>query len=308
MSTLSQFFGGTSGVPCEILLVGGGGPGGQVAGSQYNCGGGGGGGEVIFYTKVNIEKGVAYSIVIGAGGAGVSAATGSLGSNGGDTSFGPVIAGGGGRGGAYDSSYGLINPLTGNSGSVGSTGSGGGAHGSSAWNTNLAGALTGGSFATLDPFIFGAAAIDANNSGGASFGNQNNGSHRGGGGGGAGGTTGYPGTVIPTVASDSIYLGGAGKGYSITGSPVVYAAGGNGGRGFLNAAGASASSNTGDGGGGASGQNGGSYNSGSGGSGIVVIAYLSTYPAPSAISGTYSTPSRTGYRVYQFTGSGSITL
>jgi hypothetical protein len=50
---------------------------------------------------------------------------------------------------------------------------------------------------------------------------------------------------------------------------------------------------------------------GVGGSGIVILAYPNTYPAPTSISGglTYSQPTRSGYRVYQFTaGTGTITF
>jgi hypothetical protein len=48
-----------------------------------------------------------------------------------------------------------------------------------------------------------------------------------------------------------------------------------------------------------------------GGSGYVVIAYPDTYPALTSIGGglTYSQPTRSGYRVYQFTaGTGTVTI
>lgn len=62
--------------------------------------------------------------------------------------------------------------------------------------------------------------------------------------------------------------------------------------------------NTGNGG-----SNGYQYSNGeAGGSGIVVIMYPDSYPAPAAITGTYSQPTISGYRVYRFTGSGSITF
>jgi hypothetical protein len=49
---------------------------------------------------------------------------------------------------------------------------------------------------------------------------------------------------------------------------------------------------------------------GSGGSGVVIIAYPSSFPAATSTTGspTVSTVSRAGYRVYTFTGSGSITF
>jgi hypothetical protein len=39
----------------------------------------------------------------------------------------------------------------------------------------------------------------------------------------------------------------------------------------------------------------------------VVVAIPTTFPAPTTVTGTYTTPTRSGYNVYQFTGSGSIT-
>jgi hypothetical protein len=41
---------------------------------------------------------------------------------------------------------------------------------------------------------------------------------------------------------------------------------------------------------------------------VVIIAYKDTYSAPTSVTGTYDQPTRTGYRVYRFTGSGSITF
>ena len=47
-----------------------------------------------------------------------------------------------------------------------------------------------------------------------------------------------------------------------------------------------------------------------GGSGVIIIAYPSTFPAATATTGspTVDTTTRAGYRVYRWTGSGSITL
>jgi hypothetical protein len=49
---------------------------------------------------------------------------------------------------------------------------------------------------------------------------------------------------------------------------------------------------------------------GAGGSGIVIIAYPDSFTAAVATTGspTYSSVSRSGYHVYTFTGSGSITF
>jgi hypothetical protein len=69
------------------------------------------------------------------------------------------------------------------------------------------------------------------------------------------------------------------------------------------------------GGGGGAGMNDGTNRStsggGNGGSGIVILAYPDTYPALTTIGGglTYTQPTRTGYRVYQFTaGTGTVTV
>jgi hypothetical protein len=99
---------------------------------------------------------------------------------------------------------------------------------------------------------------------------------------------------------------GAGASISITGSSTSYCAGGAGGSGTAGTPGSAGAVNTGSGGGGS--QANADNPGGNGGSGIVVIAYPDTYTAPTSITGTYTTPTRTGYRVYRFTGSGSITF
>jgi hypothetical protein len=70
--------------------------------------------------------------------------------------------------------------------------------------------------------------------------------------------------------------------------------------------------NTGGGGGGGSNASAStpSYTGGNGGSGIVILAYPNTYPALTSITGlTYTQPTRSGYRVYQFTaGTGTVTV
>jgi hypothetical protein len=130
------------------------------------------------------------------------------------------------------------------------------------------------------------------NAGGAGAYNPNGFQAAGGGGGGA--TT--AGTNAPSATTPG--TGGAGYTVNVTGISSTYGAGGPGGPG------SSGASNTGNGGGGA-------YSGGgapAGGSGIVIIAYPTAFPAATSVTGTYSTPSRSGYRVYQFTGSGSITI
>ena len=112
------------------------------------------------------------------------------------------------------------------------------------------------------------------------------------GGGGGAGSAGFP------------TIGGAGRASSITGTSVTRARGG-----YVNNSQGASGANTG---------NGGSYNGSifaadgvnSGGSGVVIIAYPSAFLPATATTGspTYSSVSRSGYHVYTFTASGSITF
>ncbi len=98
--------------------------------------------------------------------------------------------------------------------------------------------------------------------------------------------------------------GGVGRATSITGTSVTRARGG-----YVNATQGASGANTG---------NGGSWNGtvnvsdtvNSGGSGVVIIAYPSTFTQAVATTGspTYSGSSRSGFHVYTFTGTGSITF
>lgn len=255
MSTLTQFFGsgggGSTGIPCELLVVGGGAGGVPFYNSTYGGSGGGGGSGRLVFTRYTLPFSTSAVITVGAGG-GVS-------TDGTRSSFDDILsAGGGARGGGWtDFSF--------------NGGSGGG------FNAHPAGYTTGvGECADTfnTPNFISAASraapqinVYADRSGG-----------------GAGGP-------------------GAGLSLSITGSSVLYAKGGPGGpNGFATPQNGAA--NTGTGGNGSSATN----TTGSGGSGVVIIAYPDTYAIPSAISGTYNEPTRSGYRVYRFTGSGSITL
>ena len=113
----------------------------------------------------------------------------------------------------------------------------------------------------------------------------------GGGGGGAG-----------SAASGRI--GGTGLTNSISGSSATYAVGGDGGNtsGSGNTSGASNTGNAGRG------SDGDATLSGSGGSEIVIIRYSDTLPAASSTTGSPTITVSGGFRIYQFTGSGSITI
>ena len=254
----------------EYLVVAGGG-----GGSGGTAGGGGAGGMLTGSTAISAGT---YSFTIGSGGAGAgSTAAGSNGVN--TTAFG-LTAIGGGRSATS-------NPST----AAGSGGSGGGGAYYPGYGNNGGGAGTAGQGNNGGPQIIG----DGSTSGGC-------------GGGGAGGTT-------------ANVNGGAGLASSITGVSVFVAGGGGGtannsggsggSGGGGNGSGGTASpgsANTGGGGGGGWLYSGGI--GGAGGSGVVVIAYPSTFPAAVSVTGspTVDTTTRAGYRVYRWTGSGSITF
>ena len=266
-------------VEVEYLVIGGGG--GGAGGSA--AGGGGGAGGYLTATNYSLNPGQAYSITVGAGGAGNTSPDNNDASDGGNSVFGTItaIGGGGGAGtGPALASY-AGDGRTGGSG-------GGGRYGGSG----------------------GAGTSGQGNAGGAST----SGGSRGSGGGGGAGAAGTDGGTGSTDAGS----GGAGLASSITGTSVTRAGGGggatwnsntytNGGAGGGGNGGSSATAgaaNTGGGGGG----NGSSANGQAGGSGVVIIA---AQQAAATVTGTYTvdTSGRSGWHVYTFTaGTGSITF
>ena len=265
-TTSSNFNVVTPGV-VEYLIIGGGGGGGGTHG-----GGGGGGGFIQGHALV---KSGSHSIVVGGGGTG-STAQGANGVN--STAFGLTAVGGGGGGRGYDAN-------TSSAGNIGGSSGGSGPF-----------VLTG-----SDSRDFGKVPektytnrYQGNGGGG---GNNTGGAGHAGGGGGAGGPGGNATTTSDYYAGNGISgAGGSGLVSYITGSPVIYAGGGSGGRwsgsqsinvqggvggtnggggigGAIGASGMAATAggiNTGGGGGGGS-DNGG--RGGNGGSGIVVLRY-----------------------------------
>lgn len=266
-------------VEVEYLVIGGGG--GGAGGSA--AGGGGGAGGYLTATNYSLNPGQAYSITVGAGGAGNTSPDNNDASDGGNSVFGTItaIGGGGGAGtGPASASY-AGDGRTGGSG-------GGGRYGGSG----------------------GAGTSGQGNAGGAST----NGGSRGSGGGGGAGAAGTDGGTGSTDAGS----GGAGLASSITGTSVTRAGGGggatwnsnaytNGGAGGGGNGGSSATAgaaNTGGGGGG----NGSSVAGQAGGSGVVIIA---AQQAAATVTGTHTvdTSGRSGWHVYTFTaGTGSITF
>ena len=256
----------------EYLVVAGGGGGGS------DLGGGGGAGGFRTSTSFAVTTGVTYTVTVGGGGGQNTVGQNSV--------FSSITMPGGGAGRANASTASLNG------------GSGAGVHA-----TGTPGIATAPSFGGLG---FGGGTGISTGGGGSSSG----------GGGGAGGVG---GNGVTSVGGN----GGLGVSSTITGTALFYAGGGGGGvwggtggsggssiggAGGSTTSGFSASpANRGSGGGGAADANRGG---GSGSSGVVIIAYPSLYPAATNTTGspTVDTTSRAGYRVYTFTGSGTITF
>lgn len=269
-------------LPVEFLVVGGGGGGGT---NQYHSGGGGAGG---FRTgTTNIALGNSYTVTVGLGAEAWvnTGSTNAQGRDGNPSVFATIISAGGGGGGGYNNG----------NGRPGGSGGGSGGFGDGS-------------------FVGGTATPSGQGNNGGKY-NGASGSKTGGGGGGAGapgsdggaGTGGHGGAGLPSsITGTQVYYAGGGGGSSEGSNTTNGGIGGGGTGGVTN--GTSGAPNT--GGGGGAGERQGT-SSGGGGSGVVVIAYPNTYPAITTIPGTltYDQPTRSGYRVYRFTGgTGNITF
>ena len=172
----------------DILVVGGGGAGGT------SVGGGGGGGGVVWEKGVAVAVGT-YEVSVGAGGIPanyVDDLSTPNGTNGGDSSFGEIVAFGGGAGASWAKKLGNMG------------GSGGGSCG--------AGGI--------------AAGIEGQGYAGGSSGSRSSS-----GGGGAGGPGGDGGTQASGIQKPASAVGGEGLACDITGETVRYGGGGGGGGG-----------------------------------------------------------------------------
>jgi hypothetical protein len=243
----------------NVLVVGGGG------GGTQQHGGAGGAGGLIYRPAAPVSPGGSVPVVVGGGGSGVGNTV--QGNDGADSSFGGLVAKGGGGGGRGWGGGG-------NSGNSG--GSGGGAGAGPSFGNGSGGTGTQPS-QPGDSGTYGFGTRGGNLNG--------NGPIPGAGGGGAG-QAGADGGAGPGTK------GGDGKTYNISGSSVTYAGGGGGGGHTLpyNAGGAAGAGGGGAGGnhpggtgdngtantGGGGGGGGNPINTpfaGSGGSGIVIVAY-----------------------------------
>jgi hypothetical protein len=281
-------------LPAEYLVVAGGGGGGSDAG------GGGGAGGLLYNTSYSIVPGQTYTVTVGAGGPNgggndqptdpANRASNGANSSITGTAITSVIALGGGYGG-----MGQYQQRGGGTGAGGSGGGGGGSYPNSGQGGPAGVGTAGQGFN-------GAAGLFSNETGG--------------GGGGAG-------------QAGQLQNGGNGLQNSITGSAIYYAGGGGAGGWTSSAyedgygglggggagggygtggnkqarAGFAGTANTG-GGGGAGNQASGA----NGGSGVVVIRYPNTYSAAASTTGSPIITNAGGYRIYQWTTSGSVTF
>jgi hypothetical protein len=246
---------------CDYLVVAGGG-----GGAAWGGGGGAGGlrstvtatgGGGSLESALSLASGTAYTVTIGAGGAGANYSSPQYnGNNGSNSVFSTITSTAGGGGGGYAAA---ANGKTGGSGGGGASQGGGSAGGAGTTNQGFAGG-TGQSGGNLCGGAGGGAgAVGANGvNGGAT--------------GGAGVAISALATATGTGVSSYYAGGGGGSGQS---TAVGTGGAGGGGSGVTNASATAGTANTGSGGGGGYSQAGvADYNGGNGGSGIVIIRYL----------------------------------
>lgn len=273
-------------ISCEVLVVAGGG-----GGSGYIHGGAGAGGLLYYGAETpKTPNGSSYALPRG--------------------KTIPITVGAGGNG-YFGFNIGPINTNTAGSNSIVASLVAYGGGTAQQWDTNGVGQaqLNGGSGAggPHDGGLLPGAGIAGQGNSGGWNGVRAGNNYPGGGGGGAGAVGGNPsGGNSPggnggvglaySISSASTYYaggGGAGSGYGRAG----YGAGGTGGGG-TNGAG---TANTGGGGAGSE------FNTNNGGSGIVIIRYADSNGAATT-TGSPTVTVTGGWRIYKFTGDGTITL
>lgn len=337
VNTIPRSFSITSlaNVTIEYLVVAGGGGGGVWVGS------GGGAGGMRTGTLTTTDR--SFAIAVGAGGQGTRDEGGGgsgpyvSGQKGGDSTFASITSIGGGVGGSYGNTLASSQSNGGSGGgAMENTGSQFAQSGSPvtyAGGTGTSGQGYPGGYYIASSLTAGSQYVGAGGGGAGQSGawasatsgqNYSTTERKGG--------DGLPSSITGTSI---VYAGGGGGGMNSWAGNVPGTAGhqasnggsGGGGAGWTfsqaptNTNGASidrynaASSGTDGlgGGGGGVGWSGpqGKHRAGNGGSGVVVVAYPNTLPALSNIPGTltYDTPTRSGYRVYRFTGgTGTVTF
>ena len=255
-------FGWTSGssVSADFLVIAGGGGSGGALGGNYAASGGGGaggyrtsagtsGGGASAEGKLSLNPTLSYTVIVGAGGTGVSAASNN-GGNGSDSTFSTITSVGGGGSGSSNNN--VCNGAAGGSG---------------------------GASAGRGPSTGGAGTANQGFKGGDSSVNQ-----AGAPGGGGAGSAGVDFSGVQDGTN-----GGNGVSSSITGSAVSRAGGGGGGAGsgtggtgqagggngsIQNINGTNGTANTGGGAGGAGSSPSNATSGGNGGSGVVIISYV----------------------------------
>jgi hypothetical protein len=178
-------------------------------------------------------------------------------------------------------------------------GGGFGAGSNNTQNPSSGGSGGGGSWATTGTSRVGAAAGQPGTASGG-YGNKGGNGYAGENGAGGGGAGGSGGNDSAGSFSNLRQIGGPGLAYSIDGTSRYYSGGG----GSTQSTGGLGSGSTNYGGGG----NGSSTGSGgNSGPGIVIIKYPDTYDAATT-TGSPTVVVTGGYRIYTFTGSGSVTF
>jgi hypothetical protein len=299
MSNLSQFFGGSeTSIPIEVCLIGGGGGGGCDSTSSP-----GGGAGQFRYLLINVYKGLQYDVTIGSGGSG-----GDVGhspnppSNGSPTYFGTYFADGGngyGQPKTFGSTAGAEPGLTPSATILASIQTTDGLSLQNSGNTGFSGNEY--DVVTFDPD-----------------------GPIGGGGGGAGGPqpvvrvgsqfsgtsgNGHLGISLSIIGYPTLRVagGGGGAGSSTNDSSRGYGVDGGGGGGSRNNPAGNGTANTGGGGGGGHTSYTAFPGGGDGGSGLVIVRYPDIYPA-ATVNNNATTPAQSGFRVYRWNNSGSITF
>ena len=272
-------------VAVEFLTLAGGGSGGKGHGG----GGGGGAGGYIASTNATLDKGLAYTVTVGAGGAGTSSAV--YGGDGGNSSFAGTTATGGGAGSSGGENGTYHDGKDGGSGGGGTYDGGSGTSGQGNDGGNGA-SPNGGDFNRS-----GGGGGGAGSAGGNSGGSYNPGA------GGSGSASSITGSSVTRAG------GGGGSLYGYFGNNTGAAGSGGGGiGGSNNTDGTAGTANTG-GGGGASCYQYNPYDANpgtNGGSGTVIIKVLtSLYSGTHTGSPTVTTSG--SHTILQFTSSGTYT-